>query len=470
MAYDQRHHALEEVGVLVQTVFKTEDPMQLCLAASKLRSHLIGETLPAQALKTLDEAARVIVERLCDLVTVDAPGGTVDPSSELLATLRDLVYHVPSERTYVRSELMSTGVERGEDDKAGLLSALQAFISGTYDAGERAMTFVHACDLLTVLAEGDSKLCWALRAANFTELVTERLLVATCGRDRSIPYDEAALALLPPQDRPIRHDWSPFAVAAVGLLEALVLEQELDILTGIPVSLTLIVEIGGQPSKTRVLLDALLASLERSLLSQGGHIAVQQLHISCLRTLGQVLRICRRQVFLSPSSASQQLRQPEPALQHVLASGGLVLAVQVLNLAGRSDERATAVALWFLAELAEGAREDRDHQEALLDRLLAANGVASVTRAADWYPSSGAVRQEAGRFLEACRGGGVEAAEAAALAAPPPHDDHREFLMMGPEARKERLEYRARLEQIGGGPIVRGAVASPRRTLPLLLS
>jgi len=219
--------------------------------------------------------------------------------------------------------------------------------------------------------------------------------------------------------------------------------------------------------KTRVLLDALLASLERSLQSKGGHIAVQQLHVSCLRTLGQILRICRRSVFLSSGTTSQRLQQQEPALQHVLASGGLALAVQVLNLAGRSDERATAVALWFLAELAEGAREEKDNQEALLVRLMAVDGVASATRAADWYPSSGAVSYEAGRFLEACRGGGLDAAQAAATAASPPHDDHREFLMMSSRARKERLEYRARLEQIGGGPSVRGAVASPRRTFLL---
>jgi len=72
------------------------------------------------------KVAEAIVERLCVLVAVSAPGGTVDPSTELLATLRDLVYHVPSERAYVRSKLMSAEAE--QDDQATLLSALQAFI------------------------------------------------------------------------------------------------------------------------------------------------------------------------------------------------------------------------------------------------------------------------------------------------------------------------------------------------------
>merc|ERR1712083_673622 len=107
-----------------------------------------------------------------------------------------------------------------------------------------------------------------------------------------------------------------------------------------------------------IVLDALLAALERSLLLDKGNLVVQRIHLGGLRALGQILRMCRGQVFLSHQAVSQSWHIM-PTAQHMFMSNAIAFGVRVLTIASSTHEEATAVALWFLAELAERSPTER---------------------------------------------------------------------------------------------------------------
>jgi len=327
-------------------------------------------------------------------LSLDSSG---EAASELLVVLRDLVQRSPPDLAIARSMLVDEPRDSA-DGMPSLLSGIMRFMGGGNDDGVGDMTFVHACGFLAVLASGDQGVCRALRGAGLLELAAGRLLRATSGRcgvpTVGIRPDEAPLVA------PMREEWPHFAAVAVSLLEVLILEEEPDTLTGLPVILRSIWEPGGQPRQAQIVPDALLAALDRSLVRQGGSLVVQQMHVGALRSLGQLVRICRNQVFLSSGAHKALSWNVEPAAQHLLRADAPALAARVLALAGGTDECGTAVALWFLAELSEGAPTERGLRVG--EHLRAVGAAEAAARARSSYPSSEAVQRQAERVSAAC--------------------------------------------------------------------
>jgi len=199
----------------------------------------------------------------------------------------------------------------------------------------------------------------------------------------------------------MQEGWHFFATAGVCLLEVVLLEEDPATLqAGVPGCHRPIWEVGGQPRQSQVILDAVVATLSRSLFHEGGSIVVQPIHLGGLRGLGQLVRLFRGQVFLSSGLHKATRWKVEPTAGHLVFSGTPALAARILDIARRPDEQGTAVALWFLAELAEQPLADRAMP--INEWLVEISALAKASQAKTEYPQSHIVSREAGRVLRAC--------------------------------------------------------------------
>mmetsp|Transcript_24660 Transcript_24660/g.78078 ORF Transcript_24660/g.78078 Transcript_24660/m.78078 type:complete len:509 (-) Transcript_24660:28-1554(-) len=392
----------DKIRRLARTVEESRDAVGLCQAAVDLRAYLTGPDLSRAALEAAAGAASSLGRHF--LAGGECSASAREAASEVLAALYDVARADLCDRDVICKLLLAkNGRDLRTDD--GLWPTLWGLLRGQGSGDGCDLAFVHACELLACLAAGQPHLCRSLCGAGLLDAVAARLLLATNGR-RGVPT-VALLAAEPREVAPMGDGWLFWASAVAVLLEVLLLEEDPALFTaGVPTPHRPIWDQGGQPRQSQVVLDALVAALERSLVRDRGCLVVQHLHLSGLRALGQLVRICRGQVFLSSSTHRSGKWHVEPAVRHLLASGAVALAAHVMRLAGSTDEQGTAVALWFLAEVSEGAPTERTLRvrEGFAEVAIA----ALASRAVSAWPKSQTVLREAQRVLRASGAAGDE--------------------------------------------------------------
>mmetsp|Transcript_69497 Transcript_69497/g.137447 ORF Transcript_69497/g.137447 Transcript_69497/m.137447 type:complete len:613 (-) Transcript_69497:142-1980(-) len=385
-------------AALIEAIKYGNDAASLCWSAACLRSRLAELSAWPDELPCFVGAADGVADCLQRLAQTPPTTFTHEAASELVAALAEIARHRSCDHTATRSRLLVQPKSSGESD--GLLQAILQFMREGTDIGDSGdMTFVNCCDLLSTLAAGDQELCEALRAAGVLELVSGRLLRAANGRCGVPTIGICALEATPVAA--MQEGWHFFATAGVCLLEVVLLEEDPAALqAGVPSSHRPTWEVGGQPRQSQVILDAVVATLSRSLFHEGGSIVVQPMHLAGLRALGQLVRLFRGQVFLSSGLHKATRWQMEPTAGHLVFSGTPALAARILDIARRPDEQGTAVSLWFLAELAEQPPVDR--AVPINEWLVEIGALAKASQASAEYPQSCIVSREAERVLRAC--------------------------------------------------------------------
>merc|ERR1712070_508518 len=107
-------------------------------------------------------------------------------------------------------------------------------------------------------------------------------------------------------------EWVPFATAAVVLIDVLVAEETLGTKT-INGARRVVPALLLRNQKIDTAIDGCLNALRRSLLRDGGAMVAQQLHLSGLRALGNIARVCPR------------------LANRIIVQGGLSIGVKLLG-------------------------------------------------------------------------------------------------------------------------------------------
>jgi len=387
-------------AALIEAIQHGNDTASLCWSAACLRSRLAELSFKTERLLCFAGAADAVADCLQRLAQTTATSFTHEAASELVAALTELARQRSCDHAATRARLLvppstPSGVPSGQ-----LLQAVLQFMREGTDVGDSGdMAFVNCCDLLATVAAGDQELCEALRAAGVLELVSERLLRAANGRCGVPTVGICVLEANPVAA--MQEGWHFFATAGVCLLEVVLLEEDPATLqAGVPSCHRPTWEVGGQPRQSQVILDAVVATLSRSLFHEGGSIVVQPVHLGGLRALGQLVRLFRGQVFLSSGLHKATKWKVEPTAGHLIVSGTPALAARILDMARQPDEQGTAVALWFLAELAEQTPSNRALP--VNEWLVEIGALAKASQAIAEYPQSRIVAREAERVLRAC--------------------------------------------------------------------
>mmetsp|Transcript_7288 Transcript_7288/g.18185 ORF Transcript_7288/g.18185 Transcript_7288/m.18185 type:complete len:388 (-) Transcript_7288:34-1197(-) len=278
--------------------------------------------------------------------------------SAMLGALLDLIRVQPEDHGLLRDHLLSTTA--GDPNCLWLFLRVLATCGGTAGdgsgvQGEGGAAFVHCCHILARLSDGDEEVSRALRSARVLDLLADRLQRATAGEE-------------------LGTEWLPFATAAVLLLDMLVSADDAHCLK--LADPKLYTPAWAHARKPDTTVDALVATLRRSLMQEGGNMVVQPLHLNGLRALGHV-------ALLSGQQAQRMLAMKAPDL-----------AVLVLSTAG-ADEEAVNIALWFLAVVARGSPFSAP-------KLAASGAKEAAKAAAARYPRSQWIQAEAERVIQAC--------------------------------------------------------------------
>lgn len=235
--------------------------------------------------------------------------------------------------------------------------------SGSHESGGAG--FVHACQLLALLARGDADVSKVLINTQVIASVAAGVLRITSSR----PGGPAA-----PAEESLGTAWLPLATGAVLFMEALVTEPDFD--RFFLWKSELYRPAWSCRQRPEPIVDACLSALNRSLLRDGGHIVPQPLHLSSLRALAWIAHL-----------------NPEQA-RRMVVSNGLAYGAKVLAMTG-ADEEAMTVALAYIAAVSKATLQQQHR--------LDAHGMAeAVRRVSDRYPRSARLQDDAEQVLRAC--------------------------------------------------------------------
>lgn len=354
---------------LLSTIRNSRDTAAVSWAAAGLALHCVD----LKAASVPSEAASIIADRIW---TLQADFGTPlseaarEAASVMFSVLVDLMRCRPDDMEFVRGRL-AEDTEKPTGWLTAILDIMATVGSGGAVANAGGAAFVNACHLLALAAEDDGDLCRRLRNAGVLGLVGQCMLWGTTGGNR---LDFGA----PPSAEILGTEWSSFATASARLMEVLVCAMDPD--RFIISNPELFQPVWVRNGRADGVVDACLAALHRSLHQEGGCMVAQSLHLSGLRTLGEIGRL-----------STEQARR-------IMCHNGLTFGVALLSIP-HLDEEATSCALWYLAELSAASDQSAPRR---LKQLAAA---PAAERAMTKYPRSQTIHELASRVLAASSAG-----------------------------------------------------------------